>query len=93
MKDKYVLKGLLSDETWESFDLDNIEPYHQLKGLIRFYNELLENNGSVVIIDDDFLYDFVSYDYDYDTIKKAYDIITSYESNIKNKITLYINKY
>ena len=92
MEKKYVLKVLLHDNVWERFN-DNEEIYFQLKGVSSFYNQLLEDNKSVVILENGYIYDFESYDYDYDTIKKAYDIITTYESDTKDKSTLIIKEY
>ena len=92
MEKKYVLKVLLHDNVWKNFN-DDEEIYFQLKGLSNFYNELLEENKSVVILENGYIYDFESYDYDYNTIKKAYDIITTYESNSKDQSTLIIKEY
>ena len=92
MEERYVLKVSLHDNVWKNFE-DNVEPYFQLKGLSNFYNELLEDNKSVVILNTGYIYDFKSYEYDYDTIRKAYDIITSYESKQKDKSTLMIKEY
>lgn len=63
-------------------DYPNIDD--ELIALMNFYNEYLQNNGSIVIIDTACAhnYEFISRPYNYKTIKHAYDIITAYDQGL-----------